>query len=102
MEQLQALLPFALIILVFWFLIIRPTRKRQRALTEMRDQISVGDKVMLTSGMAGTVARADGGEHVGVEIAPGVVVTVVVAAIASRESVATQEADDDRAADDPE
>ena len=94
METLQALLPFALIILVFWFLIIRPTRKRQRALTEMRDQISVGDQVVLTCGIAGTVARADGGENVGVEIAPGVVVTAVVAAIATREPIASGRSDD--------
>ncbi|MCA0322715.1 MAG: preprotein translocase subunit YajC [Actinobacteria bacterium] len=95
METLQALLPFALIILVFWFLIIRPTRKRQRALTEMREQISVGDQVMLTCGIAGTVHRADGGEHVGVEIAPGVVVTAVVAAIATREPIGSPQDDAD-------
>ena len=73
-------LPFLLIIVVFWLLIIRPQQKRQRAAQQMQSALSVGSRIMLTSGILGSVTEITD-EHVGVQIADGVTVHVVRAAI---------------------
>ena len=73
-------LPFVLIIAVFWFLIIRPQQKRQRAAQEMQTTLAVDSKVMLSSGIFGTVAVSTD-DYVGVEIAEGVSVKVIRGAI---------------------
>ena len=56
MQELGALLPFVAIALLFWLLIIRPASKRQRAMAQMQSAVSVGDEVVLTSGIYGRVA----------------------------------------------
>lgn len=75
-----SLLPFLLIIVAFWFLLIRPQQKKQRQVREMQSALSVGDEVMLTSGIYATVEEiAD--DHVLVTVADGVAVKVIRAAI---------------------
>ena len=73
--DLAALLPFALIALVFWFLIFRPARKRQRETMQTQASLEVGVRVMLTSGIFGDVVSV-GDSEVEVEIAPGTVISV--------------------------
>ncbi|KQP67004.1 MULTISPECIES: preprotein translocase subunit YajC [unclassified Nocardioides] len=82
MSTLVNLLPIILIALVFWLLIIRPQTRRQKELVRMQGSLTVGDRVMLTSGVFGEV-REITDEHVGVEIADGVVIRVVRGAIGS-------------------
>ena len=48
-------LPFVLMIVVVWFLLIRPQRKRQKELQSMLSQLSKGDKVVTSSGILGTI-----------------------------------------------
>jgi len=73
-------LPFLLIIVVFWFLIIRPQQKRQRAAQQMQTTLAVDSKVMLSSGIFGTVTEITD-DHIAVEVAEGVSIKVVRAAI---------------------
>ena len=80
MQDLVAFLPLIGIALVFWLLVIRPQSRRQRELAAMQSALEVGDQVMLTSGIHGTL-REMGDDTVSVEIAPGVVVTVARGAI---------------------
>jgi preprotein translocase subunit YajC len=75
-----SLLPFLLIIVVFWFLLIRPQQKRQREAQQMQSELAAGSKVMLTSGIFGTVTEITD-DHIGIEIADGVAIKVVRAAI---------------------
>lgn len=75
-----SLLPFLLIILVFWFFLIRPQTRRQREAREMQSSLNVGEQVMLTSGIFGTV-EAITDDHVLVQVADGVTIKVVRAAI---------------------
>ena len=83
MEQLGPLVPFLLIALVFWFLIIRPQRRRALELDRLQRGLTVGDEVMLASGIAGTVAELPAeGEFIGVELSPGVRVRVARGAVA--------------------
>ena len=84
MEQLVQLLPLVAIVLVFWLLVLRPASKRQKALRQLQNALQVGDRVMLSSGIFGTV-RGLGEEQVEVQIADGVVVSVARGAIATRQ-----------------
>ena len=75
MQDLAGLLPFVLIALVFWFLIVRPQRRRQQALASTQSSLGVGSEVMLGSGIFGTVASVDD-ETIMLELSPGTVVKV--------------------------
>jgi preprotein translocase subunit YajC len=52
---LGALAPFLLIFGVFYFLIIIPQRRRQKALQEMIAALKAGDRVITTGGIIATV-----------------------------------------------
>lgn len=80
MESLSTLLPILLIGVVFYLLIMRPARNRQRKQAEMMSALAPGTKVMTTAGVYGTLVSIDD-EDAEVEIAPGVVIRVVKAAI---------------------
>lgn len=80
MEGLVGLLPLVGIVLVFWFLVIRPTQRRQRQQVEMQSALGVGDEVMLTSGIYGSVVALED-DKVRVEVAPGTVLAVARGAI---------------------
>lgn len=87
------LIPLALLAVVFFILIIRPMRARQRqyaALRSMQDALQPGAKVMISSGIHGTIHHLDE-TTVGLEVAPGVVVTVARGAVAEIEGDETTE-----------
>ncbi len=78
------LLPLALLALVFFLLIVRPMRERQKqfnALRQMQEALQVGSRVMISSGIHGTIRSIDE-DTVGLEVAPNVVITVARAAVA--------------------
>jgi preprotein translocase subunit YajC len=81
-SELASLLPLVAIALLFWLLIIRPASRRQKQQARMQSALNLGDRVMLTSGIFGTVTElAD--DRLEVEIAPAVVITVARGAIGS-------------------
>src|SRR5262245_56066679 len=49
------LLPFVLIFVVFYFLLIAPQRKRQKQLQSMLQNLKSGDKVTTSSGIIGVI-----------------------------------------------
>ena len=49
------LLPFVLVLVVFWFLIIRPQQKRQKERNAMLQSLKKGDKVITIGGLHGTI-----------------------------------------------
>ncbi len=51
------LLPFVVLIAVFYFLLIRPENKKKKALNEMRNALSVGDDVTTIGGIVGKVVH---------------------------------------------
>lgn len=84
MEAVAQLIPLILIVAVFWLLIVRPARKKQQAMRQLRSSVDIGDTVLLGSGMYGEItAVTDDGFHIA--IAPGVVVRVHRDAVVSRE-----------------
>ena len=50
-------LPFALILGIFYFMILMPMKKRQKKVQEFQDSLKVGDKVVTTSGIYGQITR---------------------------------------------
>ncbi len=50
-----ALLPFILIFLIIWFLMIRPQSKKQKELQKMIASLKKGDKVVTVGGIYGTI-----------------------------------------------
>ena len=51
----MSFLPLLLIIVVFWFFMIRPQMKRQKELTNFRNTLKRGDNILTTGGIYGTV-----------------------------------------------
>jgi len=49
------LIPLLLIFVIFYALIIWPERKRRKKLQELVDNLKVGDKVVTSSGIYGTI-----------------------------------------------
>ncbi|MDD2858248.1 MAG: preprotein translocase subunit YajC [Candidatus Nanopelagicales bacterium] len=74
-------MPFVLLAVVFYFLILRPMQARKRAQASMQSGLVVGVRIMTTSGIFGTVIGVVD-DIVRVEIAPGVVIELLGAAIA--------------------
>ncbi|MFN8358434.1 MAG: preprotein translocase subunit YajC [Candidatus Kapaibacterium sp.] len=54
-NMLSTILPFAAIILIFYFMMIRPQQKRQKEMKSMLDAMKKGDKVITSSGIHGTI-----------------------------------------------
>ncbi|MCH5196336.1 MAG: preprotein translocase subunit YajC [Oscillospiraceae bacterium] len=52
---LSLIIPFVLVILIFYFLIIRPEKKRNKEMQEMLNNIQVADEVITTGGIIGRV-----------------------------------------------
>ena len=75
------LFPIVLVVIMY-FLMIRPQMKRQKEHRAMLDKLAKGDEVITSGGIAGTVA-AIGESFVSVEVANGVQLRVQRAAIAN-------------------
>ena len=54
-SMLTTILPFAAIILIFYFMMIRPQQKRQKEVKSMLDAMKKGDRVITSSGIHGTI-----------------------------------------------
>lgn len=80
MGQLGSILPLILLVVVFYFLLIRPQRKRQAEAAKMQNSLAPGTRVMTTTGLFATVVAVDN-EDVVLEVAPGIETRWVKAAI---------------------
>ena len=79
-SPLSLLLPFILIIAVFYFLLMRPQRNRQRKIQETQNAIVPGQRIRTTAGIYGTVVAVED-EDLILEIAPDVEVRVLRRAV---------------------
>ena len=80
MSQLAPLLPLLAVAVLFWVMLIRPQQRRQRAVNTLQDSLRVGQRVMLTSGVFGTITSLTD-DRVHMEVAPGVQLEVMRAAV---------------------
>ena len=81
MNDLAALLPLVAILALFWFMVVRPQQRRQREVTALQNSIEVGQRVMMSSGIYGTI-RSVTDDTARLEIAPGTEIEIARAAIA--------------------
>ena len=81
------LIPFAM-----YFFMIRPQRRRMREQQELQRSIQVGDEVITTSGVYGTITGEDGDSRFWLEIDDDVQIRIARAAISGKSSL-----DDDAA-----
>ncbi|MEX0326190.1 MAG: preprotein translocase subunit YajC [Puniceicoccaceae bacterium] len=56
-SPLMQFLPFILLMVGFWFLLIQPQRKKQKEHANMLTQLKPGDKVITAGGIAGTITH---------------------------------------------
>ena len=87
MGELASFLPLVAIALLFWLMVVRPASRRQKAVARLQADLQPGQRVMLTSGIYGTV-RSLTDDRARVEIAPGTEIEVVRAAIGAVEEPA--------------
>jgi preprotein translocase subunit YajC len=81
-DLLMQMLPFVLIFIIMYFLLIRPQQKRVKAHQEMIKNVRRGDTVILNSGMIAKVTKVIDEAEAEVEIADGVRVKVIKSMIA--------------------
>ncbi len=53
------LIPTILIIVAFWFILIRPQRKKEKADAEMRKNVQIGDMIVSAGGIVGIVIKLE-------------------------------------------
>jgi preprotein translocase subunit YajC len=71
-DMLTSLLPFALIFVIMYFLMIRPQQKRVKQHQEMVKNVRKGDTVVTSGGLVGRVTKVVDDDQVEIEIADGV------------------------------
>lgn len=93
MEQLISFLPLIIIMGAFMFFASRRQRKAMQATIDLHESLRVGDRVLTTSGLQGTIAGITD-DDVDLEIAPGVVTRWIKLAIRERIAPEVAEAPD--------
>jgi preprotein translocase subunit YajC len=78
---MSGLLILAILLLAFWFILVRPQRARAREQQKLIHDLEPGDEIVSTGGLYGTITRIEG-EVLHVEIAPGLIVRMARGAIA--------------------
>ncbi len=79
-NPLVQLIPFALVLAIFYFVILLPMRRRQKKVQEFLSALKVGDRVITSGGLYGSIAKL-GDQSVQLQIAQNVRVEVSRAAI---------------------
>lgn len=78
-------LPWILIFVVFYFLLIRPQQKRQKEHRSLLESLRKGDKVVTSSGMFGTIAGINDKENIVVlKVSENVKIEFLKSSIAGR------------------
>jgi len=88
MNQGASFIFIALMFGFFYFLIIRPQRKRMNDLQALQHSLELGDEVVTIGGFLGTIRRFDG-EIVTLELSPGTEARVNRRAISSKVDAGT-------------
>jgi preprotein translocase subunit YajC len=79
-SPLLQVVPFALILGIFYFIILLPAKRKQQKVQEFLDNLKENDKIITTSGIYGQIARING-DRVQLQIADKVRIDVSRAAI---------------------
>lgn len=84
-NPLVGLLPFLLIGVLLYFMMIRPQKRRMQQQKLLLDELEVGDEVLTVGGIFGTIRHMDeDGDEMTIEVAPGTTLRIVRSAVARR------------------
>jgi preprotein translocase subunit YajC len=75
-----SLIPFVLMIGIFYVLVLLPMRKRQKKVQDFQNSLKVGDRVITTGGIYGTITKLEP-QSVKIQIADKVQIEIAKAAI---------------------
>ena len=81
LQAFSTFLPFAIILGIFYFLILLPMKRRQKKIQEFQENLKVGDKIVTTGGIYGKITRVTD-KTLQVEIADRVRIELSRAAVA--------------------
>jgi len=81
-EILMSILPFLLIFVIMYFLIIRPQRTQMKKREEMLNNVRRGDQIITGGGIVGKVTKVIDDAELELEIADGVKVRLIRSLIA--------------------
>ncbi|NKB69517.1 MAG: preprotein translocase subunit YajC [Candidatus Latescibacteria bacterium] len=79
-NPIAGFLPLVLVLVVVYFLMIRPQMKKQRAQQQMIDELEKGDEIVTTGGIHGTIANIKD-DTIVVKVAENVKIEVSRAAV---------------------
>jgi preprotein translocase subunit YajC len=79
---ITALVPFILVLVIFYLLIIMPSRKKQKKHQEMVEKLKPGDKIVTSGGIYGTVMGTKE-DRVEVKISSNVKIDITKNAVAA-------------------
>ena len=80
-EFLMQMAPFAIILVIMYFLILRPQQKRAKEHQDMITNVRRGDTIVTSGGIVGKVTKVTDEPEIEVEIAPNVRVRILRAMI---------------------
>jgi preprotein translocase subunit YajC len=80
-DRIAGLLPFIVLLIAFYFLLLRPNRARQQKMAQMQAELAPGARIMTTAGLQATVVAVED-DLVVLEVAPGVQTRWARAAVA--------------------
>ena len=72
--------PFALVLAIFYFIILLPMKRKQQKVQEFLDNLKVGERVVTTGGLYGQISRV-GDQSLQLQIADKIRVEVAKSAI---------------------
>ena len=97
--DLAIFVPLLVVMGAFMFFASRRQKKAMQATVNLHDSLTVGDEIMTTAGLYGTITAVSDSK-VDLEIAPGVVVTMLKLAVKEKTVVDEDEFDADEYEDD--
>ncbi len=81
MQALQPLLLIAVFVAFFYFLAIRPQRRRQAEMQQLHKNLKAGDEVVTLSGIYGTVTEIEDGGTILLEISEDTEIRIAASSI---------------------
>lgn len=89
-DLLSSLLPLVVLILIFWFLVIRPQQMQAKKHKEMLNALTKGDKIITNGGLVAEVVNAEG-DFIKVKLNDDVIVRLDRAFVAKKYEVTVTE-----------
>lgn len=81
-SSLLGVLPIAVMVVIFYFMLIRPQMRRNKEVRQMLGSLAKGDEAVTSGGIAGRITGI-GENYVNLEVADGVTIKVQKSAITS-------------------